>query len=305
MEKTVYPVIKWAGGKRRLAPVIASRFYDDGLLRPGATYFEPFLGGGALMFYLKHKNAVGIDQNPELINFYNVLKNDPEGLYEKLQKDFAPYHSETFYYEIRNRDLEADFMKKYKKVDRAARFVYLNKSCFNGIWRVNSKGHNNVPWNHQDKVSLPSLESVMAAHDYIISNNISFVRGDYKKVLDLAESGDLVYFDPPYDVEPLQSGFTSYTKQGFGRKEQKELKDICDELLRKGICVAISNSNTGFIKQLYTKSTDGYSLYTIVDENKLRLARTIAGKACSRRYVNELLIIGKPVEKSFSGISLK
>lgn len=294
MEKIVYPVIKWAGGKRRLAPVIASYFFDGNLLKLGSTYFEPFLGGGALMFFLKHKNAVGIDQNPELINFYNVLKTSPEELFETLQNEFAPFHSESFYYEVRNRDLASDFVKSFTKVERAARFVYLNKSCFNGIWRVNSKGHNNVPWNHQNTVSLPSLESIMSAHDYIVENNISFVRGDYKKVLDKAKTGDFVYFDPPYDVEPLQSGFTSYTKQGFGRKEQKELKNVCDQLLEKGIAVAISNSNTEFIKQLYTSSSDGYFFYTIVDENKLRLARTIAGKACNRRYVNELLIIGKP-----------
>lgn len=296
MEKNIYPVIKWAGGKRRLAPVIASYFHNGGLLNSGATYFEPFLGGGALMFYLKHKNAVGIDQNPELINFYNVLRDSPKVLFETLQNDFAPFHSEDFYYEVRNRDLAPDFAKKFSKVQRAARFVYLNKSCFNGIWRVNSNGHNNVPWNHQNKVSLPSLESILAAHDYIIENNISFVHGDYKKVLDKAKTGDFVYFDPPYDVEPLQSVFTSYTKQGFGRKEQKELKDVCDHLLRKGVGVAISNSNTVFIKNLYKNSNNGYFFYTIVDENKFRLARTIAGKSCNRRYVNELLIIGKPKE---------
>lgn len=297
MEKIVYPVIKWAGGKRRLAPVIASYFFDGDLLKPDSTYFEPFLGGGALMFFLKHKNAVGIDQNPELINFYNVLKTSPEELSETLENEFAPFHSESFYYEVRNRDLAPDFTKKFNKVKRAARFVYLNKSCFNGIWRVNSKGHNNVPWNHQNTVSLPSLESIMVAHNYIVENDISFVRGDYKKVLDKAKTGDFVYFDPPYDVEPLQSGFTSYTKQGFGRKQQQELKEACDKLLSNGIAVAVSNSNTDFIKQLYTKSNDGYFFYTIVDENKLRLARTIAGKASNRRYVNELLIIGKPKEK--------
>ncbi len=294
MEKIVYPVIKWAGGKRRLASVIASYFDDGDLLKPDATYFEPFLGGGALMFFLKHRNAIGIDQNPELINFYNVLKNSPRDLFDALQKEFAPFHSENFYYEVRNRDLDPDFIKKYSKVERAARFVYLNKSCFNGIWRVNSKGHNNVPWNHQNKVSLPTLESIIAAHDYIVENDISFIKGDYKKVLEKAKTGDFVYFDPPYDVEPLQSGFTSYTKHGFGRKEQKELKEVCDKLLNEGISVAVSNSNTEFIRQLYKNSVDGYFFYTIVDENKLRLARTIAGKSCNRRYVNELLIIGKP-----------
>ncbi len=296
MEKNIYPVIKWAGGKRRLAPVITSYFRDGGLLKPGTTYFEPFLGGGALMFFLKHKNAVGIDQNQELINFYNVLKESPSLLFETLQNDFAPFHSESFYYEVRNRDLAPDFAKKYNKVQRAARFVYLNKSCFNGIWRVNSNGHNNVPWNHQNKVSLPSLENILAMNNYIVENNITFIRGDYKKVLGKAKTGDFVYFDPPYDVEPLQSGFTSYTKQGFGRKEQKELKDVCDYLLSKGIGVAVSNSNTDFIRKLYANRTDGYFFYTIVDENKLRLARTIAGQACNRRYVNELLIIGKPKE---------
>lgn len=294
MKANIYPVIKWAGGKRRLAPAIADLFNDDNLLRTEATYFEPFLGSGALMFYLKHKNAVGIDQNQELINFYNVLKKSPEDLYETLQKEFASNHSEFFYYEVRNHDLDPDFTKKYTEVQRAARFVYLNKSCFNGIWRVNSKGHNNVPWNHQSKVALPSLENIIVVHDYIVANNICFIHGDYKEVLEKANLGDFVYFDPPYDVEPMQSGFTSYTKQGFGRKEQIELKEICDRLLHKGIAVAVSNSNTDFIKQLYKNDEEAYFFYTVIDENKFRLARTIAGKACNRRYVNELLIIGKP-----------
>ncbi len=294
MDKTVYPLIKWAGGKRRLAPAIASYFEKFGLLSPKSTYFEPFLGGGALMFFLEPKRAVGIDQNVELINFYNVLKNDPKGLNDSLQKDFAPFHSEKFYYEVRGWDLRPDFERSCSNTKRAARFVYLNKSCFNGIWRVNSKGHNNVPWNHLDKVSLPGLEKIMASNDYILRHNVSFLFGDYKDVAQQAVSGDFVYFDPPYDVEPLQSGFTSYTVQGFGRNQQEELERLCHRLLESGVAVAVSNSNTRFIKDLYSKKNGDYSLYVIVDENSLRLSRNIAGQANKRRSVTELLIIGKP-----------
>ena len=293
MKKPIQPVIKWAGGKRRLAPTIAECILGSGYRMKG-TYYEPFLGGAALMLFLRPMRAVGIDQNPELINFYNVVKNNPNELFECLSQDFAPFHSEQFYYAIRAWDQRDDFHTAFTDVQRAARFVYLNKTCFNGIWRVNSSGHNNVPWNHSEKASLPSLDRILALSNYL-SSHVTFVFGDYKDVVDMAQKGDLVYFDPPYDVEENQSNFTEYTKKGFTRSDQTELKSLCDELIDKGVWVAISNSNTSFIRELYKKD-DSYSLYRVIDESKLRLARTIGAKSSSRGYVNELLIIGKPMD---------
>ena len=246
------------------------------------------------MLFLRPKRAIGINQNPELINFYTVVKDHPNELFECLHKDFAPYHSEEFYYQVRSWDQRESFAEEFTPIQRAARFVYLNKTCFNGIWRVNSRGQNNVPWNHSDKASLPSRERILKLSQYLLTH-VTFVFGDYKEVLQLAQKGDLVYFDPPYDVEENQSNFTEYTKGGFNRDDQTELKGICDTLIDRGVWVAISNSNTSFIRELY-KRDDAYSLYKVIDENKLRLARTIGAKPSSRGYVNELLIIGKPMD---------
>lgn len=294
MSNPVQPVIKWAGGKRRLAATIADCLTSSSAYKRKGTYFEPFLGGAALMLFLRPAKAVGIDQNPELINFYNVVKDYPKELFECLTREFGPNHSETFYYEIRNWDRCPDYLDRYTDVQRAARFVYLNKTCFNGIWRVNSQGHNNVPWNHSDKALLPNYSKILALHNYL-KKHVSFVFGDYKHVVSLARKGDFVYFDPPYDVEYKQNSFTAYTKKGFSREDQVELKRICDLLIDQGVSLAVSNSNTAFIRDLY-KENDEYELYSFIDEGKLKLARTIGAKTSSRGYVNELLIIGKPID---------
>lgn len=296
MSDKIYPIIKWAGGKRRLASKIADYFKDANLIKKGHTYFEPFLGGGALLFFLQPDKAVGIDQNPELINFYEVVNNKPEELYRCLQDEFYHQHSEEFYYQVLDWDRSPNFGKR-SDVERAARFIYLNKSCFNGIWRVNSKGENNVPWNHQNRVSLPTLDKIMAVHNYL-KKHLDFYLDDYKRVLEFASKGDFVYFDPPYDVEPQQSSFTAYTKNGFGRDKQKELKELCDKLLDKGVSVAVSNSNTEFIRNLYNPEDEPRKyVYKILNDDTLRLSRNIAGKSSCRRQVNEALIIGKPKEK--------
>ena len=289
MDKPISPVIKWAGGKRRLASEIAKcilRNADN-----NGTYFEPFLGGGALMLFMCPNKCVGIDENPELINFYDVLKEEPEKLFSVLQNYFVPRHSESFYYEIRSWDRSPTYLHDRDRIERAARFVYLNKTCFNGIWRVNSQGYNNVPWNHSDKFPLPKKERFEALHAYF-SKHVKFMHGDYSTVVELAKPGDFVYFDPPYDVEPKQSEFTSYTKNGFGRKDQIKLKEICDNLIEKGAGVAVSNSDTLFINNLYSNKKD-YCVYELVKEINLTVHRNIGAKINSRKEVTELLIVGK------------
>ena len=137
----------------------------------------------------------------------------------------------------------------------------------------------------------------MAVHDYL-KDHLDFCLDDYKRVLELASKGDFVYFDPPYDVEPQQSSFTAYTKNGFGRDKQEELKELCDKLLEKGVSVAVSNSNTEFIRNLYNpKGEMPRYVYKILNDDTLRLSRNIAGKSRCRRQVNEALIIGKPKDR--------
>jgi DNA adenine methylase len=290
MKKPIAPVIKWAGGKRRLAPQIAEYISVSGFDRCG-TYYEPFAGGAALMFYLKPPKSVGIDKNGELINLYKVLSEHPNDLYALLKERFVPAHSEKFYYEIREWDRDKDYLIDKTDIERAARFLYLNKTCFNGIWRVNQNGCNNVPWNHRSVFSLPP-KAVFTRLNRYLSKHATFLEGDYQMVSELAVAGDFVYFDPPYDVEENQSEFTAYTKSGFSRDDQQELKSLCDSLIAKGVKVAISNSDTPFIRGLYGQD-NGYTTYEIVTEINLTLRRNISGSVDGRKQVTELLFIGR------------
>jgi DNA adenine methylase len=287
----VPPVIKWAGGKRLLAPILASKLDYNGKHR----YFEPFLGGAALMLYMKPNKAVGIDRNPELINFYQIVRDQPEDLIKLLETFFVPADSDTFFYEIRAWDRKSDYKLCHSALERAARFIYLNKTCFNGLWRVNSKGENNVPYGYYKKPRICNPEGIKKLSKYL-KHHAEFIEGDYLDVLPLAKKGDFVYFDPPYDIDPVgkQSEFVEYTKNGFSKDDQKQLKSLCDKLLEKGVFVAESNSNTPFINDLYEKDQI-YSLYKI--DSNIVGKRYIGGIKDRRREVNELLIIGKPKEE--------
>ena len=278
------PLLKWAGGKRKFIPQILSV--------TGSTftrYYEPFLGGGALLLNITAKEYYCSDINGELINFYNIVKNNPRELYDELKTNFLPNHSKKFYLKIRNLDRNTDEFKKIGDVQKAARFFYLNKTCFNGIWRVNRLGQNNVPFNKINKAPTISWKSFKEISDFFKINNISFRNVDYRKCIKDIGSGDFVYFDPPYDVEVGQSSFVAYTKSGFNQKDQAKLKKFCDVLIQKGALVAISNSDTKFIRKLYTDSE--YITYEI--HNKIISNRTIAASSKARKPVVELLIIGR------------
>lgn len=276
------PIIKWAGGKRK--------FVDQILSKTGNScnrYFEPFLGGGALLLNIKAKEYFCSDVNKELINFNNVLKTKPNELIKELKTNYVPNHCKKFYMSIRNIDRTDEF-KNLSNVQRAARFFYLNKNCFNGIWRVNSLGQNNVPFADRKTFTINSKHFREIAK-YYKDNNISFRNIDYKKCVGKATEGDFVYFDPPYDVEKGQSSFVAYTKSGFNQKNQKQLKELCDKLISKGVKIAVSNSDTKFIRELY--SSNDYITYEIYE--KIVVNRTIAAKSEARKKVVELLIIGR------------
>lgn len=273
------PIIKWAGGKRKLSPIIAS-YLGTGY----NAYYEPFAGGAAVMFYLEPKNAVCFDINKELINFYETIKNAPIELADVLETAFYPNHSEQFYYEIRNWDRN-DEIDRRSTISRAARFAYLNKCCYNGLWRENSKGQNNVPWGHQEAPAFVTRKQIISVSNFFIKNNVQFILDDYTSVTKFAKQGDLVYFDPPYDVEIGVNGFISYSANRFGHAHQIELKSICDSLIRKGVKVAISNSGTKFIKELY--NDDRYVI------NVLNVQRNIGASVESRKEYEEVLIIGE------------
>lgn len=273
------PIIKWAGGKRKLSPIIASYLGTD-----YKGYFEPFAGGAAVLFFLEPKNAVCFDINKELINFYNTIKDHPQELADELESNFYPMHSKDFYYEVRGWDRKDGFAD-IPSIKRAARFAYLNKCCYNGLWRENSTGQNNVPWGYHDSPAFITREQIALVSDYFVTKNVRFMLEDYKGVTKLAKRGDLVYFDPPYDVEAGINGFVGYSANGFGHEQQIELKAICDLLIKKGVRVAISNSCTKFIKELYNDKR-----YVI---NILNVQRNIGASVESRKEYEEVLIIGE------------
>jgi DNA adenine methylase len=239
------PFVKWAGGKRQLMANLME-------LKPKIynKYYEPFVGGGALFLELAPNKASINDYNQELILVYKSLsdKKSFNELY-RLCKEHEALHNEEYYYSIRALDTQPGYSELPLPV-RAARCIYLNKACFNGLYRVNAKGQFNVPFNGKTKVKLFDEDNIQALHQYFLSNDISIHNGDYQLILDKPKKGDFVYFDPPYDVVGNQS-FTTYTKVGFGRDEQTRLRDNFKNLSDKGVYVMLSNSNTEFIRELY------------------------------------------------------
>lgn len=288
------PIIKWAGGKRRFVEQIIKVIGCD-----CNNYFEPFLGGAAVLYKINAEHYYCSDINEELINFYNVVKTDCDSLIKELKTNFIPNHSKTFYLRIRNLDRNRDDFLQLSSVYRAARFIYLNKTCFNGLWRVNSKGENNVPMGDYKKPSILDEKNLKAAESFFNNHKITFLHCSFEDCVKKAKAGDLVYFDPPYDVEEGQNSFTEYAKSGFNRNSQKQLKKLCDKLILKGVRIAISNSDTKFIRDLY--SGDEYITYNIY--NKIISNRTIGASTDSRRKVTELLIVGKRKDEKVTSSS--
>jgi len=275
----VRPFIKWAGGKRALLPELlrlAPKEFNN--------YFEPFIGGGALFFELtrlgalRGKKAYLFDANAELINTYQTVKKQPKKLLKQLY-EFQARHSEEFYYATRAMDREEGFKSLPNEI-RAARFIYLNKTCFNGLWRVNSKGYHNVPSGKYKNPTIYDEELIMAAS--VALQNAQIQNIDFAKVLDYAKEGDFVYFDPPYYPLTPTSSFTAYHENVFLDEEQKRLFGVFEELSDKGVSAMHSNSDTEFIKELYT----GYDI-KFVEAN-----RFINSKSSGRGKINEVIIKG-------------
>lgn len=240
------PILKWAGGKRQLLKVIMNELPES-----FNSYFEPFFGGGAVFFEILPKTAYINDINAELINLYTIFQ-DPI-LVKSLIKELRNYekrHSKDFYYQIRGLDRMPEY-EELSQVKRAARILYLNKACYNGLYRVNSNGFFNVPFNGKAKVTLFDAANFKEIRDYFKENNIKLTVSDFAENLKLARKGDFVYLDPPYDLIEEKSSFTSYTKENFTREDQIRLSNVCMELDKKGVFWLLSNHNTTNIKNLY------------------------------------------------------
>jgi len=268
------PFVKWAGGKRQILDKLKSLIPSD-----FNTYYEPFIGGGALLFDLAPKSAVINDSNEELMNVYNVLCNEKK--YSKMCKylnKFERKHSEDFYYEIRNIDRNKKKYNKLNEAKRAARTIYLNKACFNGLYRVNSKGEFNVPFGKKSKVNTYDGENLLNVHSYLTLNDITIHSCDFEECVENAKEGDFVYFDPPYDSDT--NTFNSYTEGGFGKDEQRRLSKTFKELDKRGVKIMLSNHNTTLIKELYKD----YNIHII------EAKRSINSNGKKRGNVEEVII---------------
>lgn len=244
------PIIKWVGGKTQLLTELKEIITPE--LLEGHTYYEPFAGGAALALDLEHPNTVINDLNSELINMYTVIRDNPEALIEVLKIN-QKNHSPEYYYYIRDLDRRPEF-ETISAVGKAARTIYLNKTCFNGLYRVNSKGYFNSPIGRTASGQTPDI--VQEARIRELSSflkTVQFHNTDFGDVVKTATSGDVVFFDPPYDTdEAIKSeGFVGYQKSGWKRSDLVRLKLVCDELVEKGCKVIISNNATEFVTDLF------------------------------------------------------
>jgi len=241
--KLVAPVLKWVGGKRQLldtlAPLLPKRIN---------TYCEPFVGGGALLFKMQPKSAYINDINEELIRVYDVIKNDVEALIIALE-DFR--NEADYFYNVRDWDRDKEKYSLLSEIEKAARVIYLNKTCYNGLFRVNSAGEFNSPFGNYRNPNIINAPTLRAVSSYFNSAAITITAYDYAEVLDALPKSTFVYLDPPYDPVSDTSSFTGYSRGGFSRDEQIRLRECCDELHKKGIKFMLSNSATDFIKEQY------------------------------------------------------
>lgn len=272
------PFVKWAGGKRKLAPLLIETFPEE--FDPiKHRYFEPFIGGGALMFALGNpdnqltipgENLFINDMNPELTNTYEVIRDNVSGLIKELEILSKKINEKTFY-EIRSNVPRG-------KIARAARFIYLNKTCFNGLWRVNSKGEFNVPFGKSKNPTLFVEENLRACSKRLKGSTITNV--GFEKAVSKARRGDLVYFDPPYIPLSASASFSSYAKEGFNLSDQELLAETILKLNSKGVFVLLSNSDTPLTRRIFKKT---------VTLRKVLMSRSISSSGATRKPVFEVL----------------
>lgn len=274
----IKPFVKWAGGKNGLINSLIS-FIPKNF----NSYFESFVGGGALFFYLKNLNILNSkkiylnDKNTELINAYKQIKINPNKLLEELEI-LKNNHNKEYFYKIRNLDRDFDFYS-LSEVFRAARFIYLNKTCFNGLCRYNAKGNFNTPMGSYKNPKIYDKDLIFSVHKVL--KNVSITNKDFEVISLKAKKGDFVYFDPPYYPLNKTSSFVSYT-DNFSANEQIRLYKLFKMLDCEGIKVLQSNSNTDFIKELYKD----FEIIEVISK------RAINCKGDKRGKITELIIRG-------------
>nr|AFK25017.1 DNA adenine methylase [uncultured archaeon] len=241
------PFVKWAGGKRQLLSVIERHVPAE-----FGCYYEPFLGGGAVMFHLLSKNpdirCKVSDLNSDLILAYITIRDRVEELVESLENHAKNYHKnpDSYYYQVRDNEPTS-------QIEKVSRLLFLNRTCFNGLYRVNSKGKFNVPLGRYSNPNIVNEENLYAASHILQSKRISISCRDFSSVLQDAKKGDFVYFDPPYQPVSKTANFTSYTNRDFTYKDLQKLVDVSEKLSDRGCKVLHSNSNSKEVRKLFSK----------------------------------------------------
>ncbi len=266
------PFLKWAGGKRQLVNDLIQYMPEK-----YQTYYEPFLGGGALFLRLQPNQAIVNDSNSELINCYCIVRDSLNELIDELRKY---KNDEEYYYEVRRWDRRKDYQLK-TPVQKAARIIFLNKTCYNGLFRVNSQGQFNVPFGRYKKPNILDEAVLKAVSDYLKAAQIEILNTDFAEAVKKANKNDFIYFDPPYDPISSTSSFTGYDVNGFDRHQQKRLKEVVDELNSRNCKVLLSNAHTDFIIDLYKD----------YKQVKVSATRAINSNASRRGKVDEVLVM--------------
>ncbi len=242
------PFVKWAGGKRQLIPVLNKEFPQK-----FGTYFEPFLGGGAVLFHLLSQNpnqkCSVSDLNSDLVLTYITIRDRVEELISSLKKHSKKYSDDknSYYYKIREKEPK-------EQIEKSSRLIFLNRTCFNGLYRVNSKGKFNVPLGRYSNPNIVNEENLMAVSRILQSKKITITCRDFSSILGDAKKDDFIYFDPPYQPVSQTANFTSYTNRDFNFEDLKRLADLCNDLDSKGCKVVLSNSNTSEVKEMFDRN---------------------------------------------------
>ena len=267
------PFTKWTGGKRQLLEELRSYMPET-----YGRYFEPFVGGGALFFDLAPEQAVINDFNEELINAYRQIKNNPAELINLLIKH-KENNSKDYYLALRSADRDGR-ISRMTGVERAARILYMLRVDFNGLYRVNSKNQFNVPYGRYKNPKIVDVDLLYQISEYLNENDIEILQTDFAEAVKDAETGDFVYFDPPYIPLNETSSFTSYTHEGFSYEEQVRLRDTFKELTERGVYAMLSNSSSPLVEELYKD----FNIYFVEAQ------RTNGAKSSSRGKISEIIV---------------
>jgi len=268
---TLQPVVKWVGGKRQLLSEIKPLIPEE-----YGKYCEPFIGGGAVLFSEKPNSAIVNDSNSELINLYKTIRDNVEELIVELG---THENKAEHFYSVREWDRAEEYGER-TAIEKAARLLFLNKTCYNGLYRVNNAGEFNSPFGRYKNPNIVNDIALRAMSKYFNKSDIAILNGDFEDVLSKLEKNDFVYIDPPYDAVSSTSSFTGYTENGFGKESQRRLRAFCSVLNDKEIKFMLSNSDTEFINGLY----EGFTIRTI------QAKRSINSRANGRGNVNEVLV---------------